>query len=99
MKPIKDAQYVPLEKRSKKEQKAFYAQQRKSWGNVNPVTKKLPNGKAHHKKKARQWKNDDHGLAFYIFRRDYFPKFLLINSIRWATLAPDRRPSAGVLRQ
>ena len=47
--------YVPLEKRSKKQQKAFHAQQRKDWGNLNPATRKVPNAKAYNRKKARRW--------------------------------------------
>ena len=37
--------FVPLEKRSKKEQKAYHAQQRGSWNGVNPVTRVVPNKK------------------------------------------------------
>jgi len=47
--------YVPLEKRSKKQQNEFHNAQRKDWGNLNPVTRKVPNAKAYNRKKARQW--------------------------------------------
>ena len=60
--------YVPLEKRSKKQQKEFHAMQRKDWGNLNPVTKKLPNAKAYNRKKAERWRidNESRGSAFFI---------------------------------
>jgi len=47
--------YIPLEKRSKKQQKEFHSMQRKDWGNLNPTTRKTPNKKAFNRKKARQW--------------------------------------------
>ena len=46
--------YVPLDKRSKKAQKAFYSKQRLTWGEVNPVTRSIPNGKAYNRKKEKQ---------------------------------------------
>jgi len=58
-------QYVPLEKRSKKQQKEFHVTQRKTWGNMSPVTKAVPSAKLHNKKKARQWKHDSTS-GFYI---------------------------------
>ncbi|MCL2003646.1 MAG: hypothetical protein FWG72_06550 [Oscillospiraceae bacterium] len=47
-------QYIPLEKRSKREQKAYFAGRRGSWGGVNPVTRKPPNPKAYNRKKSGQ---------------------------------------------
>lgn len=43
--------FVPLEKRSKKEQKAYHARQRGSWNGINPVTKIVPNKKAYNRKR------------------------------------------------
>ena len=43
--------YVPIEKRSKREQKAYYAAQRKDWGAFNPVTRKTPK-KVYNRKKS-----------------------------------------------
>ena len=45
--------FVPLEKRSKKEQKAYHAQQRGSWNGVNPVTRVVPNKKVYDRKRAK----------------------------------------------
>ena len=36
--------YVPLSKKSKKEQKKFHAMQRSTWNGLNPVTRTVPNG-------------------------------------------------------
>lgn len=56
--------YVPLEKRSKRQQKEYHSEQRKDWGNLNPVTRKNKNLKAHQsavwagsrdRKKTGQW--------------------------------------------
>ena len=45
--------FVPLSKMSKKEQKKFYAKQRKTWGSLSPVTRTAPNGKAYNRKKRK----------------------------------------------
>lgn len=47
-------QYVALDKRSKKAQKEYYSKQRSTWGEVNPVTRSMPNGKAYNRKKDKQ---------------------------------------------
>lgn len=47
-------QYVPIEKRSKKEQKAYYASQRNTWGELNPVTRRSENPKAYNRQKSRK---------------------------------------------
>ena len=47
--------YVPLDKRSKREQKEYHSAQRKDWGTLNPITRKNPNLKAYNRKKAGQW--------------------------------------------
>jgi len=47
-------QYIPLEKRSKREQKEYFAARRRSWGDVNPVTRKPQNPKAYKRKKSGQ---------------------------------------------
>ena len=45
---------MPLEKQSKKAQRAHYAKQRGSWNGVNPVTKTVPSGKAYSRTKTKQ---------------------------------------------
>ena len=46
--------FVPLSKKSKKEQKKFHAMQRRTWGETNLVTRSVPNGKAYNRKKMKQ---------------------------------------------
>ncbi|MCL2031443.1 MAG: hypothetical protein FWG93_07840 [Oscillospiraceae bacterium] len=57
--------YIPLEKRSKREQREFYAARRGSWGEINPVTKKPPNPKAYNRKKSGQRHEPLSGFYFY----------------------------------
>ena len=45
--------FVSLEKRSKKEQKAFHASRRGSWNGVNPVTRVVPNKKAYDRNRSK----------------------------------------------
>lgn len=45
--------FVPLDKKSKKEQKKFHARQRKTWEGISPVTRTVPNGKAYNRKKQK----------------------------------------------
>lgn len=37
--------YVPLEKRTKKQRREYYARQRNDWNGVTPVTKVIPDKK------------------------------------------------------
>ena len=46
--------YIPLEKRSKREQREYHASRRGNWGAVNPVTRTTPNPKAYYRKKSGQ---------------------------------------------
>ena len=46
--------YVPLDKRSKKEQREYHSRQRRTWGDIKPVTRSVPNGKAYNRKKEKQ---------------------------------------------
>ena len=47
-------QYVTLDKRSKKAQREYYAKQRTTWGELNPVTRSVPSGKTYNRKKEKQ---------------------------------------------
>lgn len=44
-------QYVTLDKRSKKAQREYYAKQRTTWGELNPVTRSVPSGKTYNRKR------------------------------------------------
>ena len=46
--------HIPLEKQSKRAQKAHHAMNRISWNGVVPVTRVVPNRKAYDRKRARQ---------------------------------------------
>lgn len=45
--------YVSIDKQSKKAQKAFYSSHRSTWGDLNPATRIMPNGKAYNRKKNK----------------------------------------------
>ena len=46
--------YVSLDKRSKKAQREYHAKQRRTWGELNPVTRIVPSGKTYNRKKEKQ---------------------------------------------
>lgn len=46
--------YISIDKRSKKARKKYYSSQRNTWGQVNPVTRTIPNGKAYNRQKNKQ---------------------------------------------
>lgn len=46
--------YISIDKRSKKAQKEYYSSQRTTWGQVNPVTRTTPSGKAYNRQKSKQ---------------------------------------------
>ena len=47
-------QFVSLDKRSKKAQKAYHAKQRGSWYGLDPVTRVVPNRKAYDRNSAKK---------------------------------------------
>jgi len=58
--------FIPIEKQSKRKQKAYNALQRRNWGNISPVTKKVENGKAYNRKKSKQrWSEHEPCLDFF----------------------------------
>ena len=59
--------FIPKEKLSKKAKRERAKAQRKTWGNINPVTRKPKNPKAYVREKPRiESDNDDTG-AFLCF--------------------------------
>jgi len=57
--------YVPLDKQSKRKQKEHHAKQRGDWGSINPITRKIENGKAYNRKKSKH-ERFDAGLDFFV---------------------------------
>ena len=47
--------YVSLDKRSKKAQREYHAKQRRTWGELNPVTRKSKEGKAEDRQRIQKW--------------------------------------------
>lgn len=47
-------QMVPLNKQSKRAQKAYHARQRGSWNGLNPVTRIVPDGKRYDRSRAKR---------------------------------------------
>ena len=46
--------YVSLDKRSKKAQREYYSERRRTWGELNPVTRSVPSGKTYNRKKDKK---------------------------------------------
>lgn len=46
--------YISLDKRSKKERKAYYSSMRCGWNGLNPATRTMPNGKAYKRTQAKR---------------------------------------------
>lgn len=46
--------FIPINKKSKKAQKEYYAKRRSTWGTLNPVTRTVPNGKKYDRNKLKQ---------------------------------------------
>lgn len=44
---------IPLQKRNKREQKAYHAMQRGSWYGLSPVTRIVPNRKRYDRKRTK----------------------------------------------
>lgn len=50
--------YITLDKMSKKARKDFYSSLRGTWGELSPVTRKVKNGKAYDRAKAKRMESD-----------------------------------------
>ena len=71
-------QYVTIDKRSKKAQKEYYAKRRRTWGNLNPVTRSVPSGKTYNRNKDKQERrrigrefSDGFDADFLFHRKDH----------------------------
>ena len=59
--------FVPLEKQSKRKRKEYYAARRKTWGELNPVTRSTPNPRAYNRKKSGQRYEHEPLPGFFIY--------------------------------
>ena len=50
--------FIPYEKLSKNEKRKLDRAKRKTWGELNPVTRKPKNSKAYDRKNAQDWKKE-----------------------------------------
>lgn len=48
--------FTPYEKLSKKEKKKVDQKKRRTWGDINPVTRKPKNSRAYSRQRAQSWK-------------------------------------------
>lgn len=65
---------IPYEKLSKKEKRKADAAKRKSWGEIDPVTRRPQNSKAYNRTKARSWKREMYADSFgSYYSYCYFP--------------------------
>ena len=59
--------YIPYAKLSKKKKRERDSLQRKTWGNVKPVTRKAANAKVYNRKKDQR-RYDEYGNADLFYR-------------------------------
>lgn len=50
--------FIPYEKLSKKEKRKADQARRRTWGEINPVTRKPENSKAYNRRKSQDWKRE-----------------------------------------
>ena len=72
--------YVSLDKRSKKAQREYYSERRRTWGELNPVTRSVPSGKTYNRKKekkriGRELSNEFQADPFLLFCRKIWKRF------------------------
>lgn len=70
--------FIPFAKLSKKSQQVINKSKRKSWGSIDPVTKRPANSKAYNRKKAQVWKDVFPRLSFFIACFSFKTKFIYI---------------------
>lgn len=50
--------FTPFDKMSKKKQRELNQRKRKTWGNINPITRTSKNLKVYDRRKAQKWSDD-----------------------------------------
>jgi hypothetical protein len=59
--------FIPKEKLCKKARKELYSKDRKTWGNVSPITRKVESKKVYNRKKAQMRIDDFPSEPFLLF--------------------------------
>ena len=62
--------YIPVDKLSKKQKKAYYAAKRGSWNGVNPVSRQVPSKKIYNRKQAKHWREEDALPVSFMFYKN-----------------------------
>ena len=61
--------YIPVDKLSKKQKKAYYAARRGSWNGVIPVSRQVPSKKIYNRKQATHWRDEDALPVFHHIKK------------------------------
>ena len=56
--------FIPPEQQSKRQKRELNTKKRRTWGALNPVTRKPKNPKAYVRKKTRRWTDDGASGSF-----------------------------------
>ena len=63
--------FIPKEKLGKKAQRELNRAKRKTWGALNPVTRKPENPKAYHRQKVQKGEDDTLRFEPFVFYFDF----------------------------
>ena len=74
--------FVPYEKLSKAKKRELDRKKRVTWGNVNPVTRKVES-KKHYKRKSRNFTDYSDGFGTFTFSDYLFYSALISGSINY----------------
>ena len=66
--------FVPYEKLSKSKKRELDRKKRVTWGNVNPVTRKVES-KKHYKRKSRNFTDYSDVSGLFLFKLSLLPSF------------------------
>ena len=58
--------FIPYEKLSKKKKREQDLRQRRTWGDLNPVTRRSPKPTVYNRNKARNWKEDSESVPLFM---------------------------------
>ena len=70
--------FIPYEKLSKKEKRKINNKRRRTWGGINPITRKPENSKAYSRKKNQYWKDEPSSADSFLLLYLHSLMYLLI---------------------